>query len=53
MRTRHHHSQAVAVVSGTIATLGYMYIAGRQTKAEQGPESIYSAFPTSCILSPY
>jgi len=32
---------AIAVVAGTVATLGYMYIAGKQTKAEEGPASIY------------
>ncbi|KAI0792345.1 hypothetical protein C8Q75DRAFT_752441 [Abortiporus biennis] len=33
---------AIAVVVGSVATLGYMFIAGKQTKAEEGPASIYS-----------
>ena len=37
--------QAVCVVTGSVATLGYMYVAGKQMKAETGPASIYSAFP--------
>lgn len=37
--------QAVIVVSGVVGTLGYMYIAGKQTKSQTGPASIYSAFP--------
>ncbi|THG94428.1 hypothetical protein EW026_g7048 [Hermanssonia centrifuga] len=35
-------SLAICAVGGSIATAGYMYIAGKQTKAEEGPESIYS-----------
>jgi len=32
---------AIAVVAGTLATAGYMYVAGVQTKREDGPVSIY------------
>ncbi|KAL4242508.1 hypothetical protein ABKN59_011727 [Abortiporus biennis] len=34
---------AIAVVVGSVATLGYMFIAGKQTKAEEGPASIYKS----------
>lgn len=38
---------------GVVATLGYMYVAGKQTKREEGPASMYSAssrvlFPARC-----
>ncbi|KAI8972815.1 hypothetical protein BD414DRAFT_425320 [Trametes punicea] len=33
---------AIATVVGTVATLGYMYIAGVQTKKEEGPASVYN-----------
>ncbi|KAI0631284.1 hypothetical protein C8Q77DRAFT_1159963 [Trametes polyzona] len=33
---------AIATVVGTVATLGYMYVAGAQTKKEEGPASIYN-----------
>ncbi|KAH9836165.1 uncharacterized protein C8Q71DRAFT_858169 [Rhodofomes roseus] len=32
---------AVAVVVGSIATLGYMYVAGTQSKRAEGQSSIY------------
>ncbi|KAI0355900.1 hypothetical protein OH77DRAFT_1402062 [Trametes cingulata] len=32
---------AIATVVGTVATLGYMYVAGAQTKKEEGPASVY------------
>ena len=35
--------QAIAVVGGVVATLGYMYLAGTQVKKEAGSASIYSA----------
>ena len=38
------------MVVGTIATLGYMYVAGKQTKAEEGPASLYSALLSSVIV---
>ncbi|KAI0915946.1 hypothetical protein AcW1_009336 [Taiwanofungus camphoratus] len=34
---------AIATVVGTVATLGYMYVAGVQTKREEGPASIYKS----------
>ncbi|KAH9852305.1 hypothetical protein C2E23DRAFT_757013 [Lenzites betulinus] len=33
---------AIATVVGIVATLGYMYVAGAQTKREEGPASIYN-----------
>ncbi|KAH9899157.1 hypothetical protein C8Q73DRAFT_787073 [Cubamyces lactineus] len=33
---------AIATVVGTVATLGYMYVAGVQTKKEEGPASVYN-----------
>ncbi|KAI0828718.1 hypothetical protein BC628DRAFT_90781 [Trametes gibbosa] len=33
---------AIATVVGTVAALGYMYVAGVQTKKEEGPASIYN-----------
>ncbi|EIW54973.1 uncharacterized protein TRAVEDRAFT_51101 [Trametes versicolor FP-101664 SS1] len=33
---------AIVTVVGTVATLGYMYVAGKQTKREEGPASIYN-----------
>ncbi|KAI0763516.1 hypothetical protein BD413DRAFT_583004 [Trametes elegans] len=33
---------AIATVVGTVATLGYMYVAGSQTKKEEGPASVYN-----------
>ncbi|KAI1787527.1 hypothetical protein LXA43DRAFT_1098162 [Ganoderma leucocontextum] len=33
---------AIATVAGVVGTLGYMYVAGKQTKKEEGPVSIYS-----------
>lgn len=47
----HKDLQAAAVVGGTAATLGYMYLAGSQTKKEAGPASIYSMFPSALLLS--
>ncbi|KAI0718783.1 hypothetical protein C8T65DRAFT_737123 [Cerioporus squamosus] len=32
---------AIAAVVGCVATLGYMWVAGKQTKAEEGGASIY------------
>ncbi|KAH9932876.1 uncharacterized protein B0H18DRAFT_670319 [Fomitopsis serialis] len=32
---------AIAVVVGSVATLGYMYVAGTQMKREEGQSSIY------------
>ncbi|TCD70724.1 hypothetical protein EIP91_002100 [Steccherinum ochraceum] len=32
---------AAAVVGGTAATLGYMYVAGSRVKKQEGPASIY------------
>ncbi|KAI9068128.1 hypothetical protein FKP32DRAFT_1619310 [Trametes sanguinea] len=33
---------AIATVVATVATLGYMYVAGVQTKKEEGPASVYN-----------
>ncbi|KAI0754319.1 hypothetical protein C8Q80DRAFT_1334293 [Daedaleopsis nitida] len=33
---------AVSAVVGVVGTLGYMYVAGKQTKREEGPASIYN-----------
>lgn len=46
----HKDPQAAAVVGGTAATLGYMYLAGSQTKKEAGPASIYSTSPAAYLL---
>lgn len=35
---------------GTVAALGYMYVAGKQTKREEGPASIYSEFSSSLLF---
>ncbi|TBU34347.1 hypothetical protein BD311DRAFT_802667 [Dichomitus squalens] len=32
---------AIATVTAVVGTLGYMYVAGKQTKKEEGPASIY------------
>ncbi|KAK7677639.1 hypothetical protein QCA50_019330 [Cerrena zonata] len=32
---------AIATVTGCVATLGYMYVAGKQVKSEEGSASIY------------
>lgn len=37
--------QAIATVVGVVGTLAYMYTAGKQTKREEGPASIYRAVP--------
>ena len=34
-------TQAISAVVGCVGTLGYMWVAGKQTKAEQGPVSMY------------
>ena len=44
------HIQAIAVVLGSVATLGYMYVMGTQMKREEGKASIYSAFESLSIL---
>jgi len=31
------------VATGTLAALGYMYVAGSQSKAEEGPASAYNS----------
>ncbi|KAI0760469.1 hypothetical protein C8Q74DRAFT_231350 [Fomes fomentarius] len=45
---------AISAVAGIVGTLGYMYVAGKQTKREEGPASIYaseySPFPLAQIL---
>ena len=38
------HTQAFAVVVGSVATLGYMYVASTQMKRAEGKASIYSAY---------
>ncbi|KAI0716851.1 hypothetical protein C8Q76DRAFT_616685, partial [Earliella scabrosa] len=32
---------AISAVVGVVGTLGYMYVAGKQTKREEGPASMY------------
>ena len=44
------HIQAIAVVLGSVATLGYMYVMGTRMKREEGKASIYSAFESLSIL---
>ncbi|KAI0075164.1 hypothetical protein K474DRAFT_1709229 [Panus rudis PR-1116 ss-1] len=34
---------AIGAVVGSVATLAYMGLAGKQTKAEEGPASIYKS----------
>ncbi|KAI0641557.1 hypothetical protein C8Q79DRAFT_991504 [Trametes meyenii] len=41
---------AIATVVASAATLGYMYVAGVQTKREEGPASVYNS--TSNKLQP-
>ncbi|KAH9941836.1 uncharacterized protein BXZ73DRAFT_41473 [Epithele typhae] len=33
---------AMSAVVGIVGTLGYMFVAGKQTKKEEGPASMYS-----------
>lgn len=58
MRALFHHRifsedslplKAVAVVVGSVATLGYMYVVGKQMKAEEGPASIFSKLSVAFV----
>jgi len=43
---------AIATVVGTLATLGYMYVAGVQTKNNEGKDSIYHDAKNAKDLKP-